>query len=96
MSRLLTKVLPIRGEDFQVSEIAAGPMKHIRKVMSDPSPDKSELDLYVVSKCCISPKLSPSEWEEMPAAIVTELARMAWTLTNGDKPGAAKAEEKKD
>lgn len=85
MSKLLTNIITVRDEDYEVSEIDAATMKHCRKVMTDPSPDKSELDSFVAQKCLVTPKMSLQKVLEMPSLIVSAIAQEAWRLSSPPK-----------
>jgi hypothetical protein len=86
VSQLLTSTLVIRDATYKVSEMSGKTMAGVRKLLD--SPDKGKLESYVVAACCLEPKFTWIEAEQLPQHVLGKLSSEAFRLTTGDEADA--------
>lgn len=82
MSALLTNVISIRSEDYEVSEIDGKTMKVMRKLLTGDNEAKEEVEPRIALACCVKPKFKTmDELLALPSFVISQIANEAYRLS---------------
>lgn len=87
MSNLTRNTIQARGVDYEVRELNGKEMAQVRRLMADSQTYKMEQ--YVAQTCCLAPKLTQKEVDELPTFVVSAISDEAFRLSKQAEPGNA-------
>lgn len=85
MSNLTRNTIQARGVDYDVRELSGKDMAEIRRLSANSQTYKMEQ--YVAMTCCVAPKLSQKDVEDLPSFVVTAISDEAFRLSKQAEPG---------
>lgn len=85
MSNLTRNTIQARGTDYEVRELTGKDMAQVRRLAADSQTYKMEQ--YVAMTCCLAPKLSQKDVDDLPTLVVTAISDEAFRLSKLADPG---------
>lgn len=80
---LLQNTITLRGVDYTVTEVSGKHMTKFRQIFDS---ERWKAENYIVMACCIEPKVTQPDVDNMPQFVIDAISTEAFRLTKLDSP----------